>query len=127
MLAEQEPRVIHNDWTVRWRNRFLQLPAETAADLQPGEKITVCEQLDGQVRLFHDDRELSWSATRVEPSRSRKKTKKPAGEIRSSQGQKPAADHPWRGRPLVEGETVPGSAKGDRPFSPAPRPQPQLP
>jgi transposase len=92
ILAVQEERVVQNDWTVRWRNRFLQLSRETAALVQPGMKVTVCELLDGSLRLFHGETELPWSSTRSEPVIERKRE----GEIRSNQGQRPAADHPWR-------------------------------
>lgn len=98
ILSVQEERVVQNDWTVRWQNRFLQLPCETAAFVQPGMKVKVCELLDGSVRLFCDETELPWSPTRREPAMERKSSGKRTAEIRSSQGQRPAADHPWRGR-----------------------------
>ncbi|MBC7853774.1 MAG: ISNCY family transposase [Pirellulaceae bacterium] len=60
VLSVQEERVVQNDWTVRWNNAFLQLPR--ASQVQPGARVRVCEQLDGCVRVFAGDRELSWSA-----------------------------------------------------------------
>lgn len=98
ILSVQEERVVQNDWTVRWRNRFLQLPRETAASVQPGMEVKVCELLDGSLRLFHDERELPWSAISRKPVRSPKPAPQRRADIRSSQGQKPAANHPWRGR-----------------------------
>ena len=96
VLSEQEERVVQNDWTVRWNNAFLQLPR--GCQIQPGARVQVCAQLDGQVRLFVGDRELSWSGTRSEPSRPRQPSPRRTGPTKSSQGQKPAATHPWRGR-----------------------------
>jgi len=61
ILSIQEDRVVQNDWTVRWRNRFLQLSREMAAFVQPGKQVTVCELLDGSLRLFHGETELPWS------------------------------------------------------------------
>ncbi len=98
ILSVQEERVVQNDWTVRWRNRFLQLPRETATSVQPGTQVMVCELLDGRLRIFHGETELPWSATRSEPARSSKPAPGTAREIRSNQGRKPAANHPWRGR-----------------------------
>ena len=98
ILSVQEERVVQNDWTVRWRNRFLQLPRETATSVQPGTQVMVCQLLDGNLRLFHDERELPWSAIRREPVRLPKPAPQPGAAIRSNQGQKPAANHPWRGR-----------------------------
>jgi hypothetical protein len=95
-LAIQEERVVQNDWTVRWRNAFLQLGRESG--LQPGQRVLVCEQIDGQVRLFVGDQELSYRPTRSEPRpRRRRRPRRGSGAIKSSQGHRPASTHPWRG------------------------------
>ena len=96
VLAVQEDRVVQNDWTVRWHNAYLQLPRES--QVQPGERVVVCEQIDGRVRVFVGDRELTWGSVRTEPSRPRKRAPRRRGPTKSSQGLKPAANHPWRGR-----------------------------
>lgn len=97
ILSIQESRVVQNDWTIRWRNRILQLPRETAEWVAPGDRVQVCEQLDGRVRVFAGNRELSWSAARssAPPRKAKASQQGPTG---SSQGQKPSASHPWRGR-----------------------------
>ena len=97
ILSVQETRVVQNDWTIRWRNRILQLPRESAEWVQPGDRVQVCEQLDGRLRVFAGSRELSWSATRssAPPRKSKASRSGPTG---SSQGQKPSTEHPWRGR-----------------------------
>jgi transposase len=95
ILSIQEPRVVAKDWTVRWRNRVLQLPSESAAFVQSGQRVTVCEPLDGVLRVFAGEREVPWSAIRNPPQAKSRKRLGPTG---SSQGQKPAADHPWRRR-----------------------------
>jgi len=97
ILSIQETRVLQNDWTVRWRNRIMQLSRESAEWLQPGQRVTLCEQLDGKVRIFLGDRELSWTASRseVRPAKPKPARGVPTG---SSQGQKPRANHPWRGK-----------------------------
>ena len=97
ILSIQETRVVQNDWTIRWRNRILQLPRESAEWVQPGDRVQVCEQLDGRLRVFVESRELRWSAARSSaPARKAKVSRK--GPTGSSQGQKPSATHPWRGR-----------------------------
>lgn len=96
VLAVHEERVVQNDWTVRWNNAFLQLPRDSG--LQPGQRVIVCEQLDGRVRLFRGDRELAYGTTRTEPVPQRPRAKSPSGPTKSSQGFKPAKKHPWRGR-----------------------------
>jgi molybdenum-dependent DNA-binding transcriptional regulator ModE len=94
VLAVHEDRVVQNDWTVRWRNGFLQL--SRASQVQPRKRVLVCEQIDGRVRVFVGDEELAWGAVRTEPSRPRKRPKARRGPTKSSQGYKPAPDHPWR-------------------------------
>jgi transposase len=114
VLSVQEERLVQNDWTVRWKNAFLQLPRATAGEgataVQPGDRVQICEQLDGRVRVFAGDHELSWSATRSEPSRRRQPPRR-VGPPKSNQGQKPAATHPWRGVKRA-GETPAGVACG---------------
>lgn len=97
ILSVQEPRVLQNDWTVRWRNQVLQLPSESADWLQPGQRVTLCEQLDGTVRIFLKDREVNWTAARSEAKAAKPRVAR-AGPTGSSQGQKPRANHPWRGK-----------------------------
>jgi hypothetical protein len=100
VLSLQEARVVQPDWTVRWHNGFLQFPRASAAHVQPGQEVVVSKQLDGQMRIFAGDVELAWSTVRepVPPPAARK----PHGPPRSNQGQKPRADHPWRGRVLPD-------------------------
>jgi len=99
VLAVHEERKVQNDWTVRWHNAFLQLGR--ASGLQPGDAVTVCVPVDGKVRLFSGERELLWSAVRTEPGVERKPTRKHSGPPKSSQGRKPSAKHPWRGRGIA--------------------------
>jgi hypothetical protein len=107
ILAVREERVVQNDWTVRWQNAFLQLGRESA--VRPGQRVAVCAQLDGQLRLFAGERELSYGTTRTEPGRSRSRPKPRPGRMKSNQGQKPSATHPWRGKPSA---SLPAAAKG---------------
>ena len=37
----QESRVVANDWTLRWRNRVLQLPLEAAELIRSGQRVTI--------------------------------------------------------------------------------------
>jgi len=93
LLSLQEPRVVQPDWTVRWKNGYLQLPRATAEHVQPGKQVVVSRQLDGAMRIFAGEIELAWSTVRDTPPPPTRSTTGPSG---SSQGQKPRADHPWR-------------------------------
>jgi len=98
IVSIQESRVVAKDWTLRWRNRVLQLPRETAEFIRSGQRVTVCEPLDGVLRVFAGEREVCWSAILAPPLPKPAKRSGPTG---SSQGHKPAANHPWRGRRRV--------------------------
>jgi hypothetical protein len=98
IVSIQESRVVAKDWTLRWRNRILQLQGETAEFIRSGQRVTVCEPLDGVLRVFAGDREVCWSPI---PNPPQPKPAKRTGPTGSSQGQKPAADHPWRRRRAV--------------------------
>jgi molybdenum-dependent DNA-binding transcriptional regulator ModE len=83
ILSHQARRVVHNDWTVRWKNAHLQLSSESG--VRPKQAVTVCEQADGRVRVFAGGQELSWSGTRSEPSRGRAREPR-SGPTGTSQG-----------------------------------------
>jgi len=95
-FAIQEERVVQNDWTVRWRNGFLQLPR--ASGLRPKSKVLLVAQGDGRVRLFAGERELTYGVVRTEAARPRKRKPGRGEPTKSSQGRKPSATHPWRGK-----------------------------
>jgi hypothetical protein len=97
ILSVRERRTVHHDWTVRWQNRFLQLPPESASIVQPKQKVEVCQQPDGRLRIFSGDQEWAWTEAAVRQPATRKR-RPPTGPTGSSQGQRPAANHPWRGR-----------------------------
>lgn len=94
VLAVHEERMVQNDWTVRWQNGYLQLGR--ASGVQPKQRVEVCLQLDGRVRLFAGERELPYGTTRSEPPSPERPPR--SGPPKSNQGQKPSAKHPWRGK-----------------------------
>jgi transposase len=107
IVSVQESRVVAKDWTLRWRNRVLQLPRETAEFVRSGQRVTVCEPLDGELRVFVGEREVCWSPILTPPLRKPAKRSGPTG---SSQGHKPAANHPWRGRRTAAAPSKPSAS-----------------
>jgi transposase-like protein len=93
VLSFQEARVVQNDWTVRWRNRWLQVAEAERKLALTGRKIMVRELLDGRLQLVHQGRLLKYAELLQRPVREAKPT--PAKPYRRS-GNKPAANHPWR-------------------------------
>ena len=101
VLSFQELRVVQNDWTVRWRNRWFQLTSANRKLSLAGCRVRVCEPLDGTILLLYRNRELSLQELPERPSPTSQR--KPCGlEIRSSQGHRPSANHPWRGSKAVD-------------------------
>jgi hypothetical protein len=97
ILSVREPRTVQHDWTVRWQNRFLQLPPESAGVVQPRQRVEICQQADGRLRIFSGQREWAWIEAGTRSPAARKRPPR-VGPPRSSQGNRPAANHPWRGR-----------------------------
>jgi transposase len=106
VLSFEEERVVQNDWTVRWRNRWFQLTAAKQRWSMVRKRVLVCEQLDGRIRIFYHGRELVWQELperpeRVQHDREESSSKGSAcGKQRPDRGGngtcKPGPDHPWR-------------------------------
>jgi transposase len=93
VLSIRETRVVQNDWTVRFENRWFQL-AEIHQNLGlAGRSVTMCRRLDGPLELLYGGRDLSYRELPVPPQPRQAEA---VAEIRSNQGQRPAAEHPWR-------------------------------
>jgi transposase len=118
VLCFQETRVVQNDWTVTWRHRRFQLTSANSKLALVKQRVTVCEQLDGTIRLLFGSHELAWeelppgtaSTYRVAETTT-DRGPKGVGRV----GQRPAADHPWRrtpinGTPIPPGRRPPCSA-----------------
>jgi hypothetical protein len=93
VLSIRETRVVQNDWTLRYENRWLQLSEAHQKLALAGRSVTVSQRLDGRLELLYGGRELSYQELPASPQR-RQAAEELA--IRSSQGQRPTADHPWR-------------------------------
>ena len=96
VLSFQETRVVQNDWTIRWRNRWFQLTQENRKLALVKRTLTVCEQRDGTVLLLLGKRVLAWKELPERPQCIVKV--KPADKPKSKSGgsRKPSASHPWR-------------------------------
>jgi transposase len=100
VLAFEEERVVQNDWTVRWRNRWFQLTAANGRLGLAGKRVVVREQLDGTIDLLWRDRKLAWCEIpgRPEPAPEVAKAER-IQRNREGDGRapwKPPANHPWR-------------------------------
>ena len=94
VLSIQEERVVQNDWTVVWHNRWFQLGAGEQKQRLVKKKVQVCRLLDGTMRLQYRGRELQWKELPERPARV--KVAKPKLVATGKPVKKPRADHPWR-------------------------------
>lgn len=120
LFAATEERVIRNDFTFRYRNRFYQIEAHDADGAMPRTRVTIEERLDGTLRFHWRERYLMPTPL-FEPS-AQAEAPKPVGP-RPPRGAaanpRPVGpDHPWRRSPLLVGKRL---------TSPAPRATPSTP
>ena len=93
VLSWQEPRSVAKDWTLRWRNRRLQIDARHAALGLPGRRVMVVERRDGTLALLYGKRLLTF---RDAPAPTTPIPRLIASKTPRQPRQPPAADHPWR-------------------------------
>lgn len=101
VLCLRTPRMLLNDFTVRWKPGFLQLLQNQPVAVRPGQKVDVEVRLDGSVHLRADDAYLAYKTIAKRPYQPYFKAN-PAAVDRQDQrptkgvGSTPARDHPWR-------------------------------
>jgi hypothetical protein len=140
LFAETEERVISNDFTIRYRNQKLQIPAEQAAGMRPAQKIVVERRLDGTTRFRWQERYLTLEPIAEfvphgplyhMPKRSRGNSRTAAPKRKTSSGNgksngkgngrrpppRPGPDHPWRKYPIRvgRGRTLPPKGEASAP------------
>lgn len=113
VLCFEEPRIVQNDWTVRWKNRFFQIaPAHESLSLAK-RRITVRERLDGSLALIYRNKSLRFTEHASRPARP-----PPVRALKAHAVHPPSADHPWRKYPaLAHPRPPPSSDELYDPFS----------
>lgn len=99
LLCSKLNRTVGNDYTLRYKNKFLQLEAKQAVRVRPGSVVTVEGRLDGSLRLKLKGAYLRYKLIDKQPYRgyyaaNRSKLK---AMTRPAKGTcVPGKDHPWR-------------------------------
>ena len=93
VLSWQEPCSVAKDWTLRWRNRRLQIDAWHAALGLPGRHVVVVERRDGTLAILYDKRRLTFRDAPTLPTPAPRPVVAPPPR---RPRQPPAANHPWR-------------------------------
>lgn len=84
-------RKVRNDFTIRYKNRLIQLKKEQRAVIRPKEQIQVWEDFDGKIKLFVRGIELFFKEINEREVKSKEKTLKPATQWHISNRKSP-----WR-------------------------------
>lgn len=92
IFSSQETRVVSNDFTIRYKNKWLQLEESQPTLVLPKERVLIEERLDDSLRIRLGSKYLNF---RTMPERSAKTTPRIA-LTRKSTAHKPAEGHPWR-------------------------------
>lgn len=93
LFADTLTRSIGNDFTIRYKNRKLQIAKSQAHGIRPGQKMTIELRLDGSTRYRWKNRYLDLEVVN-KPSATPRKAKAKSTLIPTPP--KPGPEHPWR-------------------------------
>ena len=94
IFSIQDSRIINNDYTIMYKNQFIQLTEEQPTTVYKKERIIVEEHLNSEIKISHKGKYLNFT---ILPERPRKNIdiKLPA-LTRKKSTYKPPINHPWR-------------------------------
>lgn len=95
IFSIQSTRVIQNDFTIQFKNKWYQLSEVQPTTIRPRETIIVEELLDGTTHFNIRGNNLNYL---ILPERPKKTQRQPAILTNHHLNWKPGADHPWRKR-----------------------------
>jgi hypothetical protein len=84
----EEQRSVNYDWTITIHAQFIQLLRSDVPLPPPRSKVTIRHWLDGSLHIFWNEHELTHKRLPRRPLHGRRPP------------QPPAANHPWRGKPV---------------------------
>lgn len=94
IFSKQYLRVVNNDFTLSYKNQWLQLEEKQPTLVLRKDKVVIEEWLSGLLRLTLRNKELQY---RMLPERPKKVCEvKVAALTRAKSGWKPPSDHPWK-------------------------------
>jgi transposase-like protein len=103
VFALDETRVVQNDWTVRYRNRWLQIVGAKRSLPPAKSKVIVQQRLDGELWLLYRGARVRFNELAVPPAPPSPSPRPPrAGKAKTAKlpveaaPRPPAAAHPWR-------------------------------
>lgn len=101
IFSFRSERVVMNDFTVRYKNRFFQLLPTVKRLVRRKEKVEVREREDRTVTISLRGGVLPNEELPERPPKVRESVKAPRFNLPASKAHTPAADHPWRKQAVV--------------------------
>lgn len=95
VFSKHYERTVDNDFTVRFKSRFLQLEANQPVLVCKRDKVLVEEHIDGELKVKKKGSYLDFECLSRKPLR-RKTAKNVAALSNDTPKWRPAEDHPWR-------------------------------
>ncbi len=99
IFSVQSERVINNDFTIQFKNKWYQLVEIQPTTVRAKEEVTVEEWLDKSIHFSMRGKYLNYTAL---PERPKKVTKPPPILTTHKLNWKPPIDHPWRKYPKAK-------------------------
>jgi len=93
IFSVQSERRVNNDFTIRFKNRWLQLAAAQDTTVYKNDNVIIEEQLDGTLRVRLKDTYLAYTTIGRHERAARPRV---TALTREQPRWKPPADHPWR-------------------------------
>ena len=91
VFAVVEQRTVANDWTIRYKNKILQIESNRPAIVRPKNVVTVHERLDGTIFLTIRSTRINFKQIKYKPI-----LKREGENLQHYKSFKPSIDHPWR-------------------------------
>ena len=99
IFSIQSQRRVQNDFTIRFKNRWIQIAKEQAVTVRRKDEILIEERLDGSLAIRLRDKYLNFKILPAKPLKTKELiTVIPAKKTAI----KPPADHPWRQQTRAE-------------------------
>jgi len=101
ILSRQSQRVVQNDFTIRFNNKWYQLTKEQPVTVRPKEQVLIEERLDASLWIRLRGKYLNYQVLLTKPPRQQRQPWViPASQMKKRKRWKPPKDHPWR-RPFI--------------------------
>lgn len=96
ILSRQTTRVVLNDFTVEFRNKWYQLTEEQKVTIRPRERVIMEERTDGALKVRLKSKYLNYIELPAKPQKGKNKVKRWVIGAGTKIPRKPSLDHPWR-------------------------------